>query len=98
MLIGELDRRGFVVNTYERGKLARARFERSNQKTVLDVVAEHVQPDLPCVKTNLGRPQQSVRIVNDPHHPQGRGVLAATLPDAERFERLGRALKQGAGA
>jgi hypothetical protein len=82
----------------ERGQLAGASFERGDEKPVLDIVAESIESDLAGGKASFPGAHEPPGVVDDPHDPQGRGMLAATLPDAQRVERLHRTFKQGAGA
>jgi hypothetical protein len=56
VIIGDLDGGGLVVNAGEGGQLACARLESGNEKSILDVVAKSVEPDLTRGKANLGRP------------------------------------------
>ena len=98
MLIGDLDRDGLVFDARKRSKFAGTRFERGDEKPILDVVTKSVEPDLARDKTNLGGPHQPRRVIDDAHHPQGRGMLPAVLPHTQRVERLDRAFEQGAGA
>ena len=77
---------------------ARTRVERSQQIPVLDIVAEGFEPDLARRKTDLRRAQEPCGVVDDPHDPQRRRLVAAALPDAERVERGDRACEQRGGA
>src|SRR5215475_6560432 len=54
LLIGDLDRDGLIFDARKRGKFAGARFERSDEKPILDVVTESIEPDLARGKANLG--------------------------------------------
>src|SRR5262249_50392747 len=73
LLIGDLDRDGFVLDARKRSKFAGTRFERGDEKPILDVVTKSVEPDLARDKANLGGSHQPRRVVDDTHHPQGRG-------------------------
>ena len=94
----DLDRVGFTLDARERGNPGRAGFQRGGEKPVLDVVPERVEPDLARGKRDLRRPQQPRGIVDDPHDAQRRGMLSAPRPDAERVERLDRAVEQRGSA
>jgi hypothetical protein len=82
----------------KRGQLAGASFERGDEKPVLDIVAKSVESDLAGGKASFPGAHEPPGVVDDPHHPQGRGMIAAVLPDAQRLERVHRTLKQSAGA
>src|SRR6266511_6445678 len=56
VIIGDFDGGGLVVNAGEGGQLACARLESGNEKSILDVVAKSVEPDLACGKADLARP------------------------------------------
>src|SRR5580692_6779454 len=79
-------------------QLARARFERSNEMPVLNVVAESVEFDFGCVEERLGRAKEALRVIDDPELPKRRGVRNTRWPDAERFQRFDRACKERSGA
>ena len=51
-----------------------------------------------AAKQTSGARNSRLRVVDDPHHPQRRGLGAAARPDAERVERRDRAFEQRGGA
>ena len=96
--IGDFDYDRFIFDTPKRGKFAGARFQRGDEKPISDVVTKSIEADLARGKANFRRAHQPRRVVDDPHHPKRRGMLAAKLPDPQRVERLDRPFEQGAGA
>src|SRR4029450_1750287 len=64
VIIGDLDGGGLVANAGKGGQLACARFESGNEKSILDVVAKSMEPDLARGKANLGCPQQPPPLVD----------------------------------
>src|SRR5262245_1548677 len=91
--VADLDRDGFVADMEQPGKLARSNFKSRDQKPVLDIVAKSIEPDLAGGKANFPGAHEPRGVVDDPHDSQGRGMLAAALPNAQRLERLHRTLK-----
>jgi hypothetical protein len=54
LLIGDLDRDGLIFDARKRGKFAGTRFERGDEKPILDVVTKSIEADLARGKANLG--------------------------------------------
>src|SRR5215471_16037305 len=96
--IGDFDRDGFIFDAPKYGKFAGARLQRGDEKSVFDVVTKSIEADLARGKANFRCAEEPWRVVDDPHHPKRRGMLAAQSPDPQRVERLDRPLEQGAGA
>src|SRR5262249_7933705 len=98
LLIGNLDRGGFIFDAPKRGKFAGARFQRGDEKSILDVITKSIEADLAGGKSSFGRAEDPSRVVDDPHPRKRRRMLAAKSPDPQALERLDRSFEQGAGA
>ena len=98
LAVFDLDSADFIFYARKCGQLVHARFQCGDQNPILDVVAEGIEPDLACRETCFRRPQQPSGVVDDPQHPQRRGLRSAPLPDAQRVECLDRACEQRTGA
>ncbi len=89
---------GVVIDAGQSGQFGRATFERLDQNSVLDIVSEHVAADLVARKAHLRRANKPPGIVDQPHHPQRRGVRDAVRPYAERVKKIDRLAEQRGGA
>ena len=76
----DFDRGGFAFDVRQRRQRTCACRERGDKEPILEVVAEGVEPDLGRRESDLGRPQEPRRIIDDPQDPQRCGMLPATAP------------------
>ena len=82
---------GFIVEPRQVGKRRRARFQRCDQRMVVDVVAECVETDFVARKPYLRCADQAAGVVDQPHRLQWRRLVPAAWPDVEPFQEIDRA-------
>jgi len=90
--------RRLVVHARQVGKFRGSRFQRRDQRAIVDVVAELLDADFIAVEADLGRPDQAAGVIDQSHHLQRRGTVLATPPDVEPIEQVDGRAEQGRGA
>src|SRR5262249_28472606 len=97
-MIGELERFSLTLDPGQGGELAGARFERSSEEVVLDIVTERFEPDLARRKANFRRPDEPGGVVHDGDRFERSRMGAAALPNPQRAERIDGAVEESGRA
>src|SRR5437667_7224674 len=87
-----------VLEPGQVGKLGGALFQRCDQRTVFDVVAECIETDLVGGKPDFGRTDQAAGIVDQTHRLQWRRIVRAAPPHIQGLQEIHRAAQERGGA